>query len=91
MERKRNKLEIIQDILTVIRDRNGKIKPTQILYKSNLSHVMMKEYLDELISKGFITSKEDKHGKTYLITEKGNKYLAEYKTILNFMESFGLD
>jgi len=92
MERKRNKLEIIHDILTVIRDRNGKIKPTQILYKSNLSHMMMKEYLDELIGKGFILVHEDKKGgKTYIITEKGNKYLAEYKTILNFMESFGLD
>ncbi len=91
MERKRNKLEIIQDILLVIRDKNGKIKPTQILYKSNLSHVMMKEYLDELISKGFIVEKEIKNGKTYLITEKGNKYLSEYKTIIKFMETFGLD
>ncbi|HLD98553.1 MAG TPA: winged helix-turn-helix domain-containing protein, partial [Candidatus Nanoarchaeia archaeon] len=45
--KKRNKLEIIRDILNVIRSRNGKIKPTHILYKSNLSHQMMEEYLAE--------------------------------------------
>ena len=90
MERKRNKLEIIRDILIVIRNKNGKIKPTHILYKSNLSHIMMKEYLNEMIKKGFIKEGKSTTGKTYFITEKGNKYLAEYNTISNFMDSFGL-
>jgi predicted transcriptional regulator len=54
MERKRNKLEVIFDILKVIREKSGKIKPTHILYKSNLSYLMMKDYLNELIEKGLI-------------------------------------
>ena len=91
MERKRNKLEIIKDILTVIREKNGRIKPTHILYKSNLSHQMMKEYLEELMAKKFIKEIELKQGKTYEITPKGMNYLEEYNTIVNFTNAFGLD
>lgn len=90
MERKRNRLEVIRDILIVVRNKNGKIKPTQILYKSNLSHMMMKDYLDELLKKEFLIEIKTKTGRTYAITEKGNKFLSEYPTIVNFMQSFGL-
>ena len=90
MERKRNRLEVIRDILTVVRNKNGKIKPTQILYKSNLSHSMMKDYLDELLKKEFLLEIQTKTGRIYAITEKGNKFLMEYPTIVNFMQSFGL-
>ena len=91
MERKRNKLEVIRDILLVIRERNGRAKPTRILYKSNLSHIMMKEYLGDLISRGLVKENKNKEGRPYAITEKGDKYLSEYGTIVNFMESFGLN
>jgi len=90
MERKRNRLEIIKDILTVIKEKSGRIKPTHILYKSNLSHQMMKEYLDELIAKQLINQIETKKGKTYEITSRGMRYLEEYNTIINFTNSFGL-
>ncbi len=91
MNKKRSKLQVIHDILEVIRERNGKIKPTHILYKSNLSHQMMEEYLEELISKGFINEKKLEKGKTYLITEKGLNYLNKYALIKDFTESFGLE
>lgn len=90
MEKKRNRLEIIRDILKVIRDRNGRIKPTHILYKSNLSYQMMEEYLGELKEKEFITEIKGKKGKTYAITEKGAKYLDKYNIVSEFTESFGL-
>lgn len=92
MERKRNKLEIIRDILKVISDKNGKIKPTHILYKSNLSYQMMEEYLKELIEKGFIQEQKTKTGgKTYIVTEKGISYLQQYNLIVDFTSSFGLN
>ena len=91
MERKRSRLEVIRDILIVIRDKNGRVKPTQILYKSNLSHAMMKEYLTDLIKKGLIKEMKTKDGRTYAITEKGNNYVEEYRTIVNFLDSFGLN
>jgi predicted transcriptional regulator len=92
MAKKRERLEIIHDILYVIRARGVNVKPTHILYKSNLSHQMLTEYLDELIGKGFIIEKEDKHGKkTYELTEKGYNYLKDYQVIKSFVDSYGLN
>jgi predicted transcriptional regulator len=91
MEKKRNRLEIIRDILVVIRDRSGRIKPTHILYKSNLSYQMMDDYLKELKEKEFIKEKKTKTGKTYEITEKGLNYLNKYGLIVEFTDSFGLN
>lgn len=88
--KKRNRLEIIRDILEVIRNKSGKIKPTHILYKSNLSYAMMEEYLQELKEKQFILEKNTPR-KTYLITEKGLKYLEQYRLIADFTQSFGLE
>ena len=91
MDKKRNRLEVIRDILSVINARSGRIKPTHILYKSNLSHIMMNQYLEELIQKNFIKRVNLKKGKSYEITEKGKAYLSQYSLIKNFTESFGLD
>ena len=87
---KRNRLEIIKGILDVIKSKNGKIKPTHILYKSNLSHGMMEEYLQELIDKKFILLEVKNKSKTYSITEKGQQYLDKYRLISDFTDSFGL-
>lgn len=91
MERKRTKLQIIRDILSVIKDRNKRIKPTHILYKSNLSYAMMEQYLNELIANGMIKEIKNGKSKSYEITEKGINYLAQYAMVQNFTESFGLD
>ena len=90
MGKKRNKLEIIKDILQVIKERDGRIKPTHILYKSNLSHQMMADYLKELINKNFIVEEVQSKGRTYSLTDKGRKYLDEYQMIAEFTNSFGL-
>jgi len=92
MGRKRNKLEIIHDILQIIRQKSGRIKPTHILYKSNLSYTMMGDYLQELMSKGFIKEILDNNGKsrTYAITPKGDGYLQQYRLVREFTDSFGL-
>lgn len=96
MQRKRNRVEVIRDILKVIKERNGKIKPTHIMYKSNLSHQMMDDYIQELTEKGFIIEhfvsegRKKKESKTYIITEKGLTFLEKYRAIADFMEGFGL-
>lgn len=90
MNKKRERLQIIYDILKTINQKNNKIKPTHILYKSNLSHQMMEEYLKELKEKDFIYESKDKKSKTYSLTKKGQNYLKEYRLIINFTESFGL-
>jgi predicted transcriptional regulator len=90
MPKKRERLEIIHDILHVIRARRN-VKPTHILYKSNLSHPMLTEYLEELIEKGFINEKDAGKGKrTYELTDKGYNFLKDYGIIRAFVDSYGL-
>jgi predicted transcriptional regulator len=91
MARKRTRLEVIKDILEVIKSKNGKIKPTHILYKSNLSYQMMEDYLKELIEKDLIKEQRAKQGRTYILTEKGFSFLAEYGRIQAFTNSFGFE
>lgn len=91
MNKKRDRLEIIHDILNSIREKVGSVKQTHILYKSNLSHQMLVEYVGELIEKGFILEEEDKKGKkSYALTDKGHNYLNDYKIIRGFVDSYGL-
>jgi predicted transcriptional regulator len=92
MSQKRARIEIINDILEIIRARQGKIKPTQVMYKANLSHQMLNDYIAELLKKGFITEKKDKNGrKTFCMTDKGYKFLQDYTIIRGFMDSYGLN
>lgn len=90
MAKKRERLDVIKDILKSIREKH-KIKPTRLLYSSNLSPQMFKIYVNELISKGFINLAIDKNEKkTFSLTKKGQDFLQEYRVIENFIENFGL-
>jgi predicted transcriptional regulator len=88
--KKRERLDVIRDILQTIRQ-NREIKPTRLLYASNLSPQMFKEYINELISKKFIKFDiDEKEKKTFSLTKKGQDFLQEYRVIENFVENFGL-
>ncbi len=87
---KRNKLEIIRDILKIVQDNHNSIKPTPLLRQSNISSVRFKEYFNELLDKGF-TKEFDLHGERSIsLTEKGFKFLEKYKIIINFIDEFEL-
>ncbi len=89
MSKKRERLEIIKDILDAIRKKR-KIKPTRLLYASNLSPQMFKVYVNELIEKEFIKVEINKGKKEFTLTKKGFDFLQEYHVIENFIENFGL-
>ena len=90
MARKRERLEVIRDILKSIQ-RTRSIKPTRLLYSSNLSPQMFKEYINELLEKKFIQLDiADDEKKTFSLTKKGQDFLQEYRVIENFVENFGL-
>jgi predicted transcriptional regulator len=90
MMKKRNRLEVIFDILKVIRDNRNSIKPTPLQRKSNLSSSSFSEYCSELVSKGFVREIAEKDGKYLTLTDKGYKYLEKYRLILGLIQEFEL-
>lgn len=87
---KRDRLEIIYDILLIIKENNN-IKPTPLLRKSNLSPQRFEDYKEDLIDRGFIEESVDKKNKKiFVITKKGYEYLENYKVIIKFIKDFDL-
>jgi len=46
---------------------------------------------DKFKKREFVIEKKEANNKTYSITEKGQAYLNQYKLIIGFTSSFGLD
>ncbi len=87
---KRNKLEIIKDILTIIHLNHNSIKSTPLLRQSNISTARFKDYFNELIEKKFIKEVNNKNNKSISLTDRGFKFLEKYNTIVNFIDEFEL-
>ncbi len=87
-------MEIISDMLGVILQKGGKIKPTHLMYKANLSHKQMQGYLDELEKKKLIAKndneKESKEKISIQITPIGRQFLYKYSEMKEFEKTFGL-
>ncbi len=91
MARKRDRLEVIYDILSTIQKYHNSIKPTPLLRYSNLSSQSFSEYFQELLEKEFVKEIIDKKGKKFItLTDKGFNYLEKYKAITGFIDEFGL-
>ena len=89
--KKRDRLEVIYDILNVIKEKNNSIKPTPLLRYSNLSSQRFNEYFKELIEKELIREEIDEKKRKYItLTDNGFKYLNKYKMIIGFIEDFDL-
>jgi predicted transcriptional regulator len=84
---RRDKMKIYGDLLAAISDeaKTQKIILTRVQVRINVPYNRLKLYISELTELELIcddTSLE--------ITDKGRKYLKEYKKILDFMENIGL-
>ena len=83
-------MQIYIDILKNLQREKGSMRKTHIVYKANLTHMRLKEYLDFLISKEFI--QEETHGREtfFVITQKGSKFLADINKLRKLSDAFGV-
>lgn len=88
---KRNKLEIIHDILRIIQNHHNAIKYTPLLRKSNISTKRFQEYFSDLENKRLIIKRKNSNDDNIVaLTEKGFRFIEKYKTIINFIDEFEL-
>jgi len=70
----RNRLQIIADVLVVVK---GGAKKTRIMYQANLSYRLLIQYLDYAIEAGLVSMSKDQD--QYILTPKGSKFLKDYE------------
>ncbi len=87
---KRSKIDIVYDMLRAIEDKGGRIIPTHLLYKSNLSHQRMKLYLEELKQKNMIVETHSKDRTFFELTDTGRKFIQNFRQMKEFTQAFGL-
>jgi predicted transcriptional regulator len=90
MEKKRDRLGIILDMLNSIQNKGGEIKPTHLMYKANLSHKQMSSYLEELVEKQLVSRVKKKNYDYISITDAGCNFANKLKEMKEFEETFGL-
>ncbi|MCF7871483.1 hypothetical protein K9L97_00430 [Candidatus Woesearchaeota archaeon] len=92
MGKKRGRLDIIEDMLLAIQKKGGEIKPTHLMYKSNLSYKQMNLYLEELIGKEFVERiQKNEDREVIVIKDRGHHFLSKLQEMRQFEKTFGLD
>ena len=98
--KRRNKSEIIIDVLLAINDPRMSGLKTRIMEKANLSWRILNDVLEHLLNKDLIeeadsprtgkrSSNKDKRTKhTFKITEKGKELLRKYKVVKELLRVY---
>jgi len=80
---RRSELEIRMDVLRIVS--SGIDRPTQVMYKANLSWIALQSNLKALVGKGFLREDDLGSRKRYEITQKGYEILRTFEKVLEAM------
>jgi predicted transcriptional regulator len=80
---RRSELEIKMDVLQVVSQ--GIDRPTQIMYKANLSWLALQENLKALVARSFLQEENLGPRRRYELTQKGFEILRTFRTVLETM------
>jgi predicted transcriptional regulator len=72
MGKYRDRLQIIADILSVVR---GGAKKTHVMYQANLSFTLLKRYLTEVLEAGLVSCDDEE---SYRLTGRGQSFLDRF-------------
>ena len=78
---RRSAFEVRMDVLKVTAA--GWTKPTQIMYRSNTSWIVLQGNLESLIASGFMKQSIDHSRTAYAITESGGAVLRDYLNLVD--------
>jgi len=81
---RRSQLEICMDMLSAVKE--GSQRPTQIMYRANLSWIALQTHFKTLVEGGMLKWAESGNRKRYEITEKGREVLNSYHRIKEEIE-----
>lgn len=87
MSKRRSRLELYVEVLKVIG--KGVNKPTNIMYKCNLSWINLKEILNFLLKQNFISVVDEDGRKTYRLTERGREVLEYFSRAQTLLTTSG--
>jgi len=82
--RRRGRVEILADVLKATMDG---ARGTHIMYKANLNFHQRKKYLTEALNTGLIEVTV-RSPPVYVVTEKGQKWLKDYRKLLESSGAF---
>ena len=77
----RSRIQIAADILKIAKDGSRK---TRIMYQGNLSFDLLQKYLDMLVNFGLLEVRGSE--KSYIATEKGRRFLEDYRELQKYSE-----
>ena len=90
MNSRRSKTQIYIDILRSIQRSNNRLKKTHIVYKANLTHSRLDEYLSFLLEKELLAEIKNRDHVIYEVTDKGKKFLGEVNKLKEISDAFGV-
>jgi predicted transcriptional regulator len=83
---RRSELEIKMDVLRVVA--SGIDRPTQIMYKANLSWIALQSNLKSLVTGTFLREEDLGNRKRYELTQRGFDVLSTFQKVVEAMGAF---